>query len=152
MKKTELNKYYLIAENGCWNFQRYINDRGYGQLKVGSKTFKAHRYFYEVLVGKIPTDLTIDHLCRNRSCVNPKHLEVVTFGENVLRGNSGPGINRRKKRCVRGHIFSKLNTRVRKRDDGKVWRQCHACQYIHNHNRKSSTIKGEGVDNLKERG
>ena len=72
--------------DGCWLWTGWKNDRGYGNFEVDStRTVKAHRFAYEVLVGPIPDGLTLDHLCRNPSCVNPEHLEPVTLRENIMR-------------------------------------------------------------------
>lgn len=74
-------------EGGCWLWVGTV-DRGYGLLSVDGKTVRAHRYSYETLVGPIPDGLQIDHLCRNRGCVNPAHLEPVTQVENIRRGDA----------------------------------------------------------------
>lgn len=70
----------------CWIWQSYVNPGGYGIVSVGATTVRAHRKVYEELVGPIAEGLTLDHLCRVRSCVNPAHMEPVTRGENVRRG------------------------------------------------------------------
>src|SRR5262249_41065983 len=72
----------------CWLWTGCKNRYGYGKFNAGAKTrpnIRAHRYAYEIFIGKIPDGLTIDHLCRNTSCVNPVHLEAVTVSENVRR-------------------------------------------------------------------
>lgn len=73
-------------KTGCWNWLMNKSDRGYGLLKVKGKSMRAHRYFYEKYKGNIPDGKIIDHLCKNTSCVNPEHLEVVTVAENTRRG------------------------------------------------------------------
>jgi hypothetical protein len=77
---------------GCWWWRGKINNNGYGILPVGrrtlgeARTVMAHRFAYEDLVALIPDGMVIDHLCKNRRCVNPDHVEVVTPGMNVRRG------------------------------------------------------------------
>ena len=77
-------KYKLDKKTGCWNFIQALHPKtGYGRF--WNKL--AHRYFYEKYKGKIPKGLVIDHLCKNRKCVNPNHLEPVSQALNVRRGN-----------------------------------------------------------------
>jgi hypothetical protein len=70
---------------GCWNWTGSVNEKGYGRLSVNGKPRRAHRLAYEHMIGEIPQGLELDHLCKNRRCVNPWHLEPVTHLVNVAR-------------------------------------------------------------------
>lgn len=96
----------VLLGDGCWEWQaaRFIS--GYGHFRAMGY---AHRIAYEFLVGPIPPGLQIDHLCRNRSCVNPAHMEPVTQTENVRRGLAGAK-NRAKACCSNDHPFDEPNT------------------------------------------
>lgn len=87
----------------CWLWIAGDDGMGYGTFFYEGANKKAHRASYEGLVRPIPAGMTLDHLCRNRRCVNPKHLEVVSLATNVLRGNSPTAINSRKTHCAKGH-------------------------------------------------
>lgn len=76
----------IDASGDCWIWTGTIRDSGYGQVRANGRLQPAHRVVYEWLVSPIPEGLTIDHLCRNRPCVNPDHLEPVTLSLNVQRG------------------------------------------------------------------
>jgi len=109
----------------CWLWLG-AKTTGYGVMRLRGKNVLAHRFAYEDIVGSIPEGLQIDHLCRNPSCVNPSHLEVVTNKENCLRGESPNAINARKTHCDNGHPFDEQNTYVRP-DNGQ--RQCRICRH-----------------------
>lgn len=90
---------YTVTDSGCWEWHKIAAD-GYGRLYRDGKTRLAHRESYELHRGPIPTGLHIDHLCRNKGCVNPDHLEAVTLVENVMRGD-GIGVRNAAKKAAR---------------------------------------------------
>lgn len=99
---------------------------GYGRLKKKGQRYLTHRLSYEQNVGPIPDGLTIDHLCRNKRCINPNHLEAVTNRVNVLRSDGITAQAARQTHCQRGHEFTPENTFFHG-PDGR-WRRCAPCQ------------------------
>lgn len=95
----------------------------------------AHRWAYEHFVGPIADGLVLDHLCRNTSCVNPRHLEPVTQQENVLRGSAPAAINAAKSHCVNGHEFTAENTYLRPNG----WRICRICRALADRKRRNGS-------------
>lgn len=77
--------YSIDTKTGCWNWEKSIGANGYGVKHIGRTSITAHRYVYQQHVGQIPDGMELDHLCRNRRCVNPQHLEPVTHIENMMR-------------------------------------------------------------------
>lgn len=77
---------YVVDDAGCWIWQRSMDRKGYGQIRVEGRLIYSHRYMYERHVGPIHEGLELDHLCRVPACCNPQHLEPVTHAENVRRG------------------------------------------------------------------
>jgi len=111
-----------VAESGCWIWTAQTSRDGYGRFAFHGRK-QAHRVAYECLVGPIPDGLQIDHLCRVRNCVNPKHMEPVTPAINSARSPINvSSINRDKTHCVNGHPFDETNTYMWR---GK--RVCRAC-------------------------
>ena len=106
----------------CWEWLG-VRRNGYGRYWDGSRMVQAHRHAYEALVSPIPDGLVIDHLCRNRACVNPAHMEPVTPRENTLRGESPSAKAARKTHCYKGHPFSPDNTSIKPTGE----RRCLTC-------------------------
>lgn len=119
--------YIPEPNSGCWLWIGPEASGGYGQFNEGGRSHRAHRFSYEMDVGRIPDGLVIDHLCRNRACVNPAHLEPVTTQINLLRGVGPTAINAAKTHCNQGHELTAENTRCRFRD-GDIRRECKTCQ------------------------
>lgn len=94
---------------GCWTWTAHTND-GYGQFHDGTRDVGAHRWAYEWVHGPVLIGLELDHLCRNRACVNPLHLDPVTLRENQMRGAGFVAANAAKAHCPQGHPYDEANT------------------------------------------
>lgn len=93
-----------------WSDKEYVGHR------------RLHRLLWEKWTGRVvPEGMCLDHLCRNRACFNPNHLELVTLKENTLRGDGPPAVNARKGTCSRGHVFDGTQC-------GGKHRKCMRCQ------------------------
>jgi hypothetical protein len=116
---------YVVNETtGCWEWTGQLRTAGYGTLYVRGEGFvQAHRWMYEQHVGPIPDGMQLDHLCRNRRCVNPAHLEPVTNRENCLRGVSPAAQHAKVTHCPAGHPYEGDNIYVCPRGT----RRCRAC-------------------------
>lgn len=108
--------------SGCWLWDGYYGHNGYGSFHLNGKQYRAHRVSYTLHRGEIPENKQLDHLCRNRACVNPDHPEPVTRRENILRGSGITAENLNKTHCKRGHLLTEGN--LRKSQSG---RSCLAC-------------------------
>lgn len=106
----ELNQYLddrtvVNPETGCWEWVGHIVEAGYGRVTFRKNIHYAHRVSYTRHVSPVPSYMVIDHLCRNRRCVNPAHLEAVTQKTNVIRGESPGAKAIRRTHCAVGHDF-----------------------------------------------
>ena len=115
---------HVRFDGDCWLWIGDIDRDGYGRVGTASRTRRAHRWLYERLVCPVPRELTLDHLCRVKNCVNVfDHLEPVTVAVNILRGTRHGTLY-----CPRNHLYDEENT-YRNVNTGK--RTCRACQKIH---------------------
>lgn len=125
----------LGRDGYCWIWNGALTKGGYGIMRVSKKyahlsdrvyssccQSTSHRWTYRSLRGPIPDGLTLDHLCRMRSCVNPWHLDPVSMRENILRGDTLAARNAAKTHCIHGHEFTPENTGHQK--SGKYCMEC----------------------------
>ena len=108
--------------DGCWLWTGSMHPWGYGQFRMEERPVMAHRASYRLFVGPIPVGLYIDHLCFNKRCVNPSHLEPVSNAENIARGYH----RHWPEHCPRGHAWTEANTYRKAGTFRRECRRCHA--------------------------
>jgi hypothetical protein len=122
----------LVDRNGpggCWSLRRKLSESGYALFTANGVTAYAHRTVYELVKGRIPDGRELDHVCRNRWCVNPDHLEPVQPRENIMRGEGICARNSWKTHCANGHLLTVDNVIVKSKNNGRnLSRQCRTCR------------------------
>lgn len=118
-----------ISSNNCWNWCGPLNKGGYGLSSIDGKRTLAHRAFWLFDQGPIPDGMDLDHLCRNRNCINPAHMEIVTRSVNLRRGFEARG-------CKNGHPFNGDDFSIVNRSDGSTERRCKICHRARNKKEK----------------
>ena len=121
MKLEQMVALITQTESGCWEWTGAQLASGYGSVRFDGRVQVVHRVMWEQVKGPVPAGLQLDHLCRNRTCCNPAHLEAVTQRTNLLRGVSLPAQNARRDKCLNGHEFD-----IRRKGNG--WRECSICK------------------------
>lgn len=130
-------------EYNCWNWQGCVGPDGYGHFGSKSQsTQQAHRISYEFFRGPIAKGMTIDHLCRNRRCVNPDHLEVVSLKVNLARGYGVGALNARKTHCIRGHPLTGYNAGVTS-NGGRYCRICNNASSLRRYHERRKLREAE---------
>lgn len=124
LTEKDLSRFFnkVNKTNTCWIWTASKNEKGYGLFRFNEKTSKAHRVSYIIEYGNIIDNLVIDHLCKNRDCVNPKHLDLVSQAENISRGLSGKINNAQLKKttCPKGHEYDNVNNQGH-----RICNKCH---------------------------
>jgi HNH endonuclease len=121
--EERIAKNIVVDEAGCWIWQKHTNPHGYGKIRLSGRSWLVHRLAYTLLVGPIPEGLTLDHLCRVRSCCNPSHLEPVDQRTNAVRGEHPLVVLYKEGRCKVGHVVDENNSY--RRSDGRL--RCAEC-------------------------
>jgi len=123
---------------GCWTWTGSHDPDGYGKISVRSRMTNAHRVAYQIYVGPIPEAYEVDHLCRNRGCVNPAHLEAVPKPVNIARGEGAAARYARRTHCKNGHEYTPTNTRLSRTGT----RQCRECERLRTRRRWAEDPEG----------
>lgn len=138
----------LIPAHGCcivWIGGK--NEKGYGRANWGGVSRVVHRIVYEHFRGPIPEGLELDHLCKNRACCNPDHLEPVTHQENCRRGDAGKLLREKHRaitHCPRGHPYSQENTYIKPSGVGRVCRLCR-CESMRRLKARRRKVKDDAI-------
>lgn len=115
-----------VEEDGCWEWCGATCGHGkYGAIRTPDGMKYVHRVSYEAFIGDIPDGMQVDHLCRNRTCVNPEHLEAVSHYENMRRGSAW-AVNKGKTHCPSGHPYSGDNLYI----NPSGGRECRTCKRL----------------------
>jgi hypothetical protein len=126
-----LSKITINPVTKCWNWNAAKDSFGYGHVNIRGRIYRTHRLFYAWKIGDLPSAKygkgvpILDHLCKNTSCCNPNHMELVSQSINLERGKGIGSINKRKTHCIHGHLLPEAREKYGK---GKLGRRCIICR------------------------
>lgn len=128
-------RHFTEVTDYCWQWKGFVNHKGYGRLNVNGRLVMAHRFSLQLVGIKIPIGMMVDHKCRNRSCVNPDHLRVVTPRINAIENsNSIPAKFAQKDTCPKGHLYDTVHVRK----TGAQQRVCKTCMRDYTRERRAA--------------
>lgn len=135
------------TESGCWEWTAGKLASGYGSFRSANRAHVSHKFAWELLRGPVPEGLDLDHLCRNRACCNPDHLEPVTRQENLRRGWGARLKNGMTTQCIHGHEYTPENTYVNPRGQWK----CRTCRKVQKDRWDAARAEERAERSLRER-
>lgn len=145
LRRDLFYSYVEFRPGSCWLWQGGLDIGGYGFFRIKGRPHQAHRVAYMLSRGAIPAGLQLDHLCRERRCVNPVHLEAVSQWENIRHGTSFSAKHAVKTHCLRGHPLSGPNLIAAPRK-----RECRSCRQMRD--RRRGRRRGDLILALSEAG
>jgi len=148
-----IEKIEVREPDECWPWKGYVGTLGYGVMNIGPKHHMAHRLVWEYFVGPIPSGDVIDHVCHNRDpecrggepclhrrCVNPSHLRVASFRDNIVAGKSLSAIYARRTHCKRGHDLTDPANIKPNKSGARLCRLCINVTHMENYYRKRAQV------------
>ena len=148
MVKRFWDKVEIDNPHSCWEWRACLTIEGYGWFTNQGTQVLAHRFAYELVRGTIPDGLTIDHLCRNKHCANPFHLEIVSRQENIRRWNDQRVV---KTHCSKDHELTEENTYINKKTNQRRCKRCEAINRSRYRRMKRKEIRCNSTNGISQR-
>ena len=134
---------YVDRDTGCWEWTSTKNQKGYPRMKIDKVMCGAHRVSYEMFTGPLIDELEMDHICENRGCINPAHIQQISHGDNIRNGARWR--HKKDNHCIHGHKYTEENTQIRA--DGR--KRCATCR--RSQARERTGIKRNAQDEMDSR-